>query len=188
MPVKCSIYIGASVDGFIAGPDGDIEWMERPEYSTPEAGDYGYQAFASTVDALVMGRHTYEKMLTFTTWSYGEMPIVVLSSTTPDVPPALRQRILLEQGEPRQVVERLAARGFQHLYIDGGVTIQRFLHAGLIDEMTITHLPVLLGRGIPLFGATGRELQLRHLGTETFANGFVQTRYQVINPERPALD
>lgn len=183
MSIKCSVYIAASVDGFIARPDGDVEWLHRPEYEAPEAGDYGYETFISTVDGMLMGRNSFEKVLTFSEWPYGQMPVVVLSSKALNVPDALRERIIPEQGEPQDVLQRLEARGFTHLYVDGGVTIQRFLHAGLIDEMTITRIPVLLGRGIPLFGAAGRELQLEHLATNSFSNGFVQNRYRVVKPD-----
>lgn len=180
MSVKCSVYIAASVDGFIARPDGDVEWLERPEYTAPEAGDYGYEAFTSTVDAMVMGRLSFEKVLTFAGWPYGEMPVVVLTGGELDVPEALQDTIIVESGAPQDIVVRLAERGFRHVYVDGGVTIQRFLQAGLIDEMTITQIPVLLGDGIPLFGTLGRELLLQLTGSDSYSNGFVQNRYRVL--------
>ena len=181
MNIKCSVYIAASVDGFIARADGDVEWLDRPEYAAPAAGDYGYEAFISSVDALVMGRHSFEKVLSFPEWPYGEMTVVVLSSTELAVPDAIQDRIVVERGAPREVLARLADRGYTHLYVDGGVTIQRFLQAGLIDEMTVTQIPVLLGDGIPLFGSIGRELLLRLIASEAFENGFVQNRYQVVD-------
>lgn len=183
MSVKCSVYIAASVDGFIARPDGDVDWLHRPEYEAPEAGDYGYEAFISTIDAMVMGRKSFEKVLTFAEWPYGEMPVVVLTSGELDVPQALRDRIIVERGAPPDIVKHLAERAFSHVYVDGGVTIQRFLQAGLIDEMTVTLIPVLLGAGIPLFGTMGRELALKHIATESYSNGFVQNRYQVLATE-----
>lgn len=179
MEIRCSVYIAASVDGFIARPDGDIDWLHRPEYAAPEAGDFGYEAFISTVDALVMGRHSFEKVMSFAEWPYGEMTVVVLSSQGVDVPEALRDRVIVEQGAPQEIVARLEDRGYEHLYVDGGVTIQRFLQAGLIDEMIITQIPVLLGDGIPLFGSMGRELPLKHVATQSFENGFVQNRYEI---------
>ncbi|MFW6068800.1 MAG: dihydrofolate reductase family protein [Chloroflexota bacterium] len=180
MTIKCSVYIAASVDGFIAGPDGEIDWLHRPEYDAPEAGDYGYEAFISTVDALVMGRHSYEKVRTFEEWPYGEMTVVVLSSQMVEIPPALEGKVIAEQGAPQEIVARLEEKGVSHLYIDGGVTIQRFLRAGLIDQMIVTRIPVLLGRGIPLFGSVGTEIPLKHVRTESFENGFVQSHYEIV--------
>lgn len=179
MTIKCSVYIAASVDGFIAGPDGELDWLHKPEYATAEAGDYGYEAFVSTVDALVMGRHTYEKVLSFAEWPYGEMTVVVLSSQFLDIPENLKGKVIGEQGTPQEIVARLEEKGFGHLYIDGGVTIQRFLQAGLIDQMIITRIPVLLGDGIPLFGSIRTEIHLRHVRTQSFENGFVQSHYEV---------
>lgn len=180
--MKCSVYIAASVDGFIARPDGEIDWLHLPEYAAPEAGDYGYQAFIDEIDALVMGRASFEKVLSFAEWPYGEMTVVVLSSKELAVPELLQDRIIVERGAPEEILKRLEARGLERLYIDGGVTIQRFLAAGLIDEMIITRIPVLLGEGLPLFSANGRELGLEHLATESYSNGFVQSHYRVRPP------
>lgn len=180
MQMKCSVYIAASVDGFIARPDGGIDWLDNPSYNLDDAGDYGYTAFMSTVDALVMGRNTFEKVLSFDAWPYGETPVVVLSSRGLTLAPEIEDTVLAERGEPHEVVARLADRGFRHLYVDGGVTIQRFLQAGLIDEMIVTQIPVLLGEGLPLFGTLGVELALRLLDSTSYKNGFVQNHYQVL--------
>lgn len=179
MQIRCSVYIAASVDGYIAGPDGDIEWLHDPAYAAPEAGDFGYEAFITTVDALVMGRHSFEKVLSFDQWPYGDLPVVVLSSREVAIPQALRDKIIPERGAPEQIVARLADRGFAHLYIDGGVTIQRFLQAGMIDEMIVTQIPVLLGDGLPLFGAIGVQIPLQLRESRSFENGFVQNRYRI---------
>ncbi len=179
MTIKCSVYIAASVDGFIAQADGDIEWLHNPEYAAPEVEDFGYQAFMSSVDALVMGRASFEKVLSFPIWPYGDKQVIVLSSRPLAVPEPLRPTVQSDGGPPEQVVARLAAAGKQHLYIDGGITIQRFLQAGLINEMTITRIPILLGDGIPLFGAIGSERPLRHITSTPFSNGFLQSTYQV---------
>lgn len=178
MAIKCSVYIAASVDGFIAGPNGELDWLHRPEYAGTDMGDYGYEAFVSDVDALVMGRHTYETVRSFAEWPYGDMTVVVLSSQTVDIPEELEGRVMAEQGSPQEIVARLEGKGFNHLYIDGGVTIQRFLQAGLIDQMIITRIPVLLGDGIPLFGSIGTEVLLKHVNTQSFENGFVQSQYE----------
>lgn len=177
--VKCSVYIAASVDGFIAGPGGDIEWLLRPEYSAAEMLGLTYDRFIATVDSLVMGRHSFEKVLTFEGWPYEGTPVVVLTSGDLAIPDELRDKVRVMSGTPREIVGRLADEGKRHLYIDGGVTIQRFLQAGLIDEITITQIPILLGDGIPLFGSIGVERPLRLIEAVSSDNGFVQVRYEV---------
>jgi dihydrofolate reductase len=179
MSIKCSVYIATSTDGFIAKPDGDIEWLHRPEYSATALEGLSYDDFISTVDALVMGRNTFEKVLSFDSWPYEATPVVALSSSELDIPQHLKELVRVESSSPEELVSMLASEGMQHLYIDGGVTIQRFLQAGLIHEITITHIPVLLGAGIPLFGSLGSEVPLRLLAATSSDNGFVQLRYEV---------
>lgn len=179
MNIKCSVYVATSVDGFIAKPDGDIEWLHRPEYGASEMKGLRYDEFISGVDALVMGRNTYEKVLSFPDWPYESTPVVVLSTTATEAPQHLHGKVRFLAGAPEQVVSLLAAEGRTHLYIDGGVTIQQFLHAGLVDELTITRIPVLLGAGIPLFGSLATEQRLRLIVAAESENGFVQERYLV---------
>ena len=179
MDIKCSVYIAASVDGFIAKPGGDIKWLQRPEYATSGMKGLVYDDFISTVDALVMGRSTFEVALSFSNWPYENIPAVVLSTTHPTVPHHLQRKVRIESGTPEQIVSLLASEGKRHLYIDGGVTIQRFLKARLIQEITITWIPILLGEGVPLFGVIGIEQPLRLIEAVSSDNGFVQVRYQV---------
>lgn len=181
MTIKCSAYIAASVDGFIATLDGGIEWLERPEYTSASMNGLRYDDFISTVDAIVMGRNTFEKVLTFGGWPYKGTPVVVLSSIDLAIPAHLSDAVSHESGEPNEVVKRLAKVGMQHLYIDGGVTIQRFLKNKLIDELTITRIPVLLGVGLPLFGGIAPTQKLILLEATASDNGFVQERYKVEN-------
>lgn len=178
MRSRCSVFVAASVDGFIARPDGDVSWLERPEYAAA-GGGLSYDEFIADVDAVVMGRRTFEKVLTFGGWPYGGTPVVVLSSRGVSLPDRLRQRASVESGSPVEIVRRLAQRGVHHLYVDGGVTIQRFLRARRIDEMIITWIPVLLGEGIPLFGSVGLELPLELVDSTGGEGGVVQTRYRV---------
>lgn len=180
MDSKCSVFIAASVDGFIARKDGDIEWLNRPEYECPVLNGLTYDEFMTTVDALVMGRKTLEKVLSFTDWPYENTPVVVLSQGQVSIPAKLRSKVEVMAGDPVLIVAQLAARGLKHLYIDGGQTIHNFLAAGLINEITITRVPVLLGTGIPLFSQLGAELDMRLIDSSTSDNGFVQSRYQVV--------
>ena len=172
--MKASVFIATSLDGFIARANGDLDWLP------PGGGEeHGYDAFMATVDALVIGRKTYETVLTFDTWPYGEKPVYVLSTRplAPALPGAVVEGM---SGAPAEIVSQLAARGVQHVYVDGGITIQQFLHAGLIQRLTITRIPVLLGTGIPLFGALPHDIVLRHVATRQYASGLVQSDYEVV--------
>ena len=171
--MKASVFIATSLDGFIARANGDLDWLP------PGGGEeHGYEAFIATVDALVIGRKTYETVLGFDTWPYGEKPVYVLSTRTlaPALPGAVVERL---SGPPAEIVAQLAARGVGHVYVDGGITIQGFLQAGLIQRLIITRIPVLLGAGIPLFGPLPRDIRLRHVGTRQYASGLVQSEYVV---------
>jgi dihydrofolate reductase len=172
------VYIATSLDGFIARSNGDIDWL--PAGGGPEGEDYGYHEFMKTIDVIVMGRATYEKVLTFGAWPY-EVPVVVLSSSHLTLP---SQAASIESmgGPPADIVARLESRGLQHAYVDGGVTIQRFLEARLIQRLIITRVPILIGSGIPLFGPLTRDIPLRHVETRPYANGLVQSEYLVIAP------
>ena len=179
---KISVYIATSLDGFIARPDGDIDWLHRPEY-TLNGEDFGYAAFIASVDALVMGRHTYEKILSFGgAWPYAGKHVIVLSSGQSAVPDELAGRVEVLALPPAEIGKAIRQRGFQHVYLDGGKTVQAFLRDNLVDELTITRIPVLLGEGLPLFGETGRDIRLQHVRTDAFPNGFVQSRYRLAMP------
>ena len=171
--MKASVFIGVSVDGFIARVNGDIDWL-------PVGGGepHGYDEFMASVDALVIGRKTYETVLAYGGWFYGKKPVFVLSTRplAPAPPGAVVERM---EGEPAGIAAALKARGIRHAYVDGGVTIQRFLRAGLIQRLIITRVPVLIGEGIPLFGAIPRDIVLEHVATRQYAGGLVQTEYTV---------
>ena len=179
MDIKCSVFIAASLDGFIARPDGDIDWLHRPEYETAELKGVTYERFIATVDALVMGRKTLDKVLSFPEWPYEGTQVIVLSRQQLQIPAHLEGKVEVMAGDVTTLLATLAERGMKHLYIDGGQTIQAFLDAGLINELIITRIPVLLGQGIPLFGQVGSEHELRHVATYVSDNGFVQSRYEV---------
>jgi dihydrofolate reductase len=171
--MKASVFVGTSVDGFIARADGGLDWL-------PAAGgeEHGYDAFMATVDALVIGRKTFEKVLSFDAWPYGEKPVFVLS-TRPLAAAPIGATVERMAGAPAEIMSQLAARGFRHVYVDGGITIQGFLQAGLIQRLIITRVPVLIGSGIPLFGVTERDIPLKHIVTRQYASGLVQSEYEV---------
>jgi dihydrofolate reductase len=171
--MKASVFVGTSLDGFIARANGDLDFLP------PGGGEpHGYDEFMATVDALVMGRNTFEKVLTFDQWPYGGKPVFVLSThpLAPAPPEAIVERL---SGPPADIVTQLAARGIGHIYVDGGITIQRFLEAGLIQRLIVTRVPVLIGDGIALFGAVERDIHLRHVATRHYASGLVQSEYVV---------
>ena len=174
--MKTSVFVGTSLDGFIARVNGAFDFLDAPGAGGSEP--HGYEEFFATVDAVVMGRKTFETVLTFDTWPYGTKPVFVLSSRplAPSPPGAAVEHL---SGPPADLVAKLAARGFKHIYVDGGVTIQRFLQAGLIDRLTIARVPVLIGTGIPLFGPLERDITLRHIATRVYASGLVQSEYAV---------
>lgn len=177
MTVNASVFIATSLDGFIARENGGIDWLPTPDLEDGE--DYGYNAFIETVDAMVMGRNTYELVLAFDEWYYGELPVFVLSSRGVDIPGRISKTVSTMSGEPEEIVRHLGEQGFRHLYVDGGKTIQGFLKAGLISQLTITRIPVLIGSGIPLFGPLSNDIQLEHVESRTFTDGLVQNRYEV---------
>lgn len=177
MSMKVSVYIATSLDGFIARNDGGLDWLNEANATVPDGQDCGFQAFMDSVDALIMGRKTYEQVLSFGEWPYGRTPVVVLSRNSISFPPSVPDTVTHSSEAPRDLVERLSAEGAEHVYIDGGNTIQGFLSAGLIDEITVTVIPVILGDGIPLFGSIEKDISLTHVRTTAFDFGFVQTTY-----------
>ncbi len=172
--MKVSVFIGTSVDGFIARPNGDLDWL-------PAGGGepHGYEEFFASVDALVIGRKTFETVLKFDAWPYGDKRLVVLSSHPLDLTAAAGAVVEQMAGSPAEIVSELASSGARHIYVDGGITIQRFLRAGLVQRLIITRVPVLIGEGIPLFGTLPRDIRLHHVATRHYPSGLVQSEYQI---------
>lgn len=176
MLVKVSVYIATSLDGFIARKDGAIDWLPTGD----EGGeDFGYAEFTSTVDHLVMGRNTYETALTFGEWPYSGKKVTVLSSKNIEAPAELKDKVDFLNQAPHELIKTLEQKGTKHIYLDGGNTIQRFLRAGLVDEMTITKIPILIGEGLPLFGSLQSDIKLNLMESKSFKNGFVQSKYKL---------
>lgn len=176
MRTTCSVFCGLSLDGFIARTDGTLDFLEG-DGSAPMS-DHGYEAFMAGVDALVMGRHTYEVVQGFGQWPFAKK-VFVLSSGAVNLSAVKAQGADVEllNASPEEVVRQLAGRGYTHLYIDGGGTVQRFLRAGLIDRLIVTHVPVLIGQGIRLFGPLEKDVPLRLVASRSFPGGMVQSEY-----------
>jgi dihydrofolate reductase len=174
--MKATVFVGTSLDGYIARSDDALDFLDA---GGGEGGPHGFEEFYASVDALVMGRRTYDVVVGFGAWPYGGKPVFVLSHRP--LPPApAGARVERLEGDPEAVVAELERRGFQHLYVDGGQVIQRFLLDGRIDRLIVTRVPVLVGSGIALFGALDRDVPLRHVATRTYPGGAVQSEYEVL--------
>jgi len=174
--MRASVFIGTSVDGFIARPGDELDFLP------PGGGEpHGYTEFFASVDAILIGRRTFEIVMAFPEWPYGDKRVVVLSSRPLDFSTVRGGTVEQMSGSPGEIVSQLAASGAQHAYVDGGVTIQQFLRAGLIQRLTITRVPVLIGQGIPLFGVLPHDIRLRHIATQHYPSGLVKTEYEIMN-------
>jgi len=169
-----SVFVGTSLDGFIARANGDLDFL-------PVGGGepHGYDEFMASVDAIVIGRKTFETVLGMEAWPYGDKRVVVLSSRPVDVSAARGGVIERMAGPPSEIASQLAASGVRHVYVDGGITIQGFLRAGLVHRLIITRVPVLIGAGVPLFGTLPGDIRLRHVATRHYPSGLVQSEYHV---------
>jgi dihydrofolate reductase len=172
--MKASVFIGTSLDGFIARVDGSFDFL-------PAGGGepHGYNEFIASVDTIVIGRKTFETVLPMKPWPYGKKRVVALSSRPLDFSGIVGANVEQMSGDPADIVSKLETSGAKHLYIDGGVTIQRFLGAGLIQRLIITRVPVLIGTGIPLFGSIEKDIHLRHISTKQYPSGLVSSEYEV---------
>lgn len=177
MPITGHVFIATSLDGHIARPDGTLDWLLSRDDPTE---DHGYDAFIATMDCIVMGRGTYESVLQFPDWHY-TLPVLVLSATLAgQEPPAhLRGKVTFTNLPPTEAMAHLATQGHERAYIDGGRIIQSFLRARLIETLTITTAPVLLGAGRPLFGALPQDVPLEHETTKAFPSGLVQSTWRL---------
>jgi dihydrofolate reductase len=170
-----SVFIGTSVDGFIARADGDLGWLISRGEAAGGGDGYGYPEFMSSVDTVVLGRATYEAVTASGWWQYDGKHVAVISSRLPaDTDPRITVYRDLDQ-----LIAGLADRGTKSVYVDGGQTIQTFLRAGLVQQITITQVPVLIGSGLPLFGPLDADISLTHLSTKVLKAGLVQTTYSV---------
>ena len=171
--MKLSVFCGVSVDGFLARPNHTLDFLDAGGQEP-----HGFDEFYASMDVVVIGRRTFEVVLTFGGWAYGKKPVVVLSSRPLDFSAVKGGVVEQMSGEPAKIAKHLKARGFKHAYIDGGITIQRFLAAGCIDRLVITRVPVLIGAGVPLFGPVPQDVSLRHVATRCYKGGLVQSEYE----------
>ena len=179
MGIQVSVFVATSLDGFIARKDGSFDWIDNA--GAPDGEDFGYEAFFASIDMLAIGRNTYDQVLTFDKWPYRKKRVHVLSNRAVPIPASLASTVSASAETPGELVERLSAEGIKHVYVDGGVTIQGFLAAGLVDDLTITLIPLLLGAGRPLFGPLEKDVALAHIATKTYDGcGFVQVIYRVV--------
>lgn len=173
--MKLSVFCGVSVDGFLARPDDTFDFLQ-----TGEQEPHGFTEFLSSVDVIVIGRRTFEVVVKLGHLAvYGKKPMMVLSSRPLDFSAVKGGAVEQMLGEPAEIVRQLESRDFKHAYVDGGITIQRFLATGLIDRLVITRVPVLIGSGIPLFGSVPHDINLRHVATHSYKGGLVQSEYEI---------
>ncbi|MGZ4835721.1 MAG: dihydrofolate reductase family protein [Terriglobales bacterium] len=173
--MKMSVFVGTSLDGFIARRNGAYDFLP------PGGGEpHGYDEFMASVDTIVIGRNTFETVLPLEQWPYKHKRVVVLSSRTLELSAVRGSMVEQMAGRPAEIVSTLAATGAKHVYVDGGITIQEFLRAGLIQRLTITRVPVLIGDGIPLFGTVPHDIRLHHVATRQYPSGMVQSEYDVV--------
>ncbi len=180
MNLHCSAFIATSLDGFIARSNGSIDWLESLNKAVPAGEDCGYSHFMEGVDALIMGRHTFETILTFPQWPYGEKPVLVVSRTLQHLPAHLPAHVEITRAEPAEIALYANSRGWRRVYIDGGELVQSFLRADLLTELTITTVPVLLGSGRRFFGELERDVSVRLKSSVSYPFGFVQSVYEVM--------
>lgn len=172
--MKCSVFCGVSVDGFLARPDDGLDFLDAGGEAP-----HGFDEFLATVDVIVIGRRTFDVVMKLGHLGvYGKKVVIVLSTSPVHFPPGKADGAQQMSGEPSEIVKQLDARGLKHAYVDGGITIQRFLAAGLINRLTITRVPILIGSGIPLFGALPRDIKLHHVATRSYEGGLVQSEYE----------
>jgi dihydrofolate reductase len=179
--VKVSVFIGTSLDGYISRSDGGIDWLEKAHKKVTSGEDFGFNSFLNSMDLLVMGRKTFEQVLTFEDWPYKNTKIIVMSSKQIEIPGHLRGKVTVTKESPTQLMERLSNETVKHVYVDGGTVIRGFLASSLVNEITVTIVPILIGDGKSFSGMLPVDISLQHLKTTVFESGFVQIQYGVIN-------
>ena len=173
-----SVYVAISLDGFIARPDGSLDWLLSAD---PGDGGFGFDEFLSSVDALAMGRNTFDFVLAAREWPYGEKPVFVMTHRDLDLPAGFPGRVETFAGSPEAFAIECDNRGIREVYVDGGQTVQAFIRAGLVARIVTTRLPKLIGSGIPLFGPVDEDVSLRLIESRSFENGWIQDEYEFVS-------
>lgn len=171
------VFIATSLDGFVARTDHRIDWLTR---QATAGEDHGYEAFMAGVDGIVMGRGSFESVLAFPEWPY-QKPVIVMSSrlVDSDIPSHLTSKVRLTRLDPIALMASLHEAGWQRAYIDGGSIVQSFVREGLVEELTVTLIPVLIGQGIALFGQVNADIDLDLISSKAFPSGLVRNHYRI---------
>ncbi|WP_068546853.1 dihydrofolate reductase family protein [Thalassotalea crassostreae] len=184
--MKCSVYIATSADGYIATPEGGVDWLHtagNPEADMSSNPDMGFKEYIAAVDCMIMGRKCMDVISSFNLtpeqWPYGDIKIYVLSNSVTVPPENLKGKVEMYSGDITKLITQLDSEGYKHAYVDGGATITAFINLKLINEMTITKAPIILGQGIPLFGEMTNSVKLINSTATAFPNGFIQIKYDV---------
>jgi dihydrofolate reductase len=172
-------FLATSLDGYIARNDDSLDWLDEANKRVPKGEDFGYKKFFDSVDLLVMGRATFEKALTFDEWPYGEKRVIVLSSKPISIPKLLEKTVSSYNLTPKELTKKLSEEQIEAIYVDGGNTIQRFISSNLLDEITITVIPVLLGAGKPLFANLEGDIAFELVRSKAYSFGYVQSTYKI---------
>jgi len=176
MKSRNKVFIARSLDGYIADKNGGLDWLNT--VPNPDHLDLGYNKFIENVDALVMGRSTFDTVCSFDMdWPY-KIPVFVLSSTIESLPLKLKDKAEILNGTLKEILDKIHKKGYTQLYIDGGNTVQNFLKEDLIDELIITTIPILLGGGTPLFGELPEEMAFEHVNSTLYLDAVVQDTYR----------
>ena len=173
------VFIATSLDGFIARKNNELDWLPQEKV---EDEDTGFEKFMDSVDGLVMGSGTFKTVLSFGDWPYTK-PVVVLSNSLSqeDIPSELSGKVRISNLAPEEIVKELEKEGWMRTYVDGGLVVQSFIRAGLIEDIIVTIIPVLIGEGRSLFGSLEKDIQLKLIRSQAFGSGMVQNHYQIIN-------
>ena len=177
MDIKISVFIAASLDGYIARYNGKLDWLETSSNNN-KAEDYGYDDYYGSIDCIVMGRNTFEKVVAFPTWPYHNKRVIVLSRRWKQIPDQFAELAELYSGKVELLTVDLQNQGVRHVYVDGGITIQSFIQAELLSEITVTTVPIILGKGLPLFANTRGDMKLELIHSRSYDSGFVQAKYR----------
>ncbi len=183
--VKISVFIGTSLDGFIAREDGDIGWLNNANKKVTSGEDFGFNNFLGSVDLIIMGRKTFEQVISFDQWLYKEIRMIVLTSKNIEIHEKLKKTVTTHNvSSPEQLINELSDQSINHIYVDGGKVIQDFLSARLVNEITVTIIPILIGKGKSFSGLLSKDLSLQHLKTTVYDFGFVQNTYKINKQEK----